>query len=499
MKKIGNNIIMALICTALIIITVGCANSKEVADEGETRSIIWNSETASTKHNMREEETTTRDHVQGPTASVEPNDDVIEITTEKPNKPTTTKPQATTKPQQTEETTTTGEQVTDESETTSVDDEGVTGEEETTVDPEEGTDENESESGVENETTGSEEGTDEPNEDKDPFYMTKVQFDVYEMTYTTITTYIQNNPGNIEWISADDTVAQVIGGELVAIGAGETIITGTSGETSVEISINVAGDDYSGEEGETSARSFLFSDRLYLFTNSSVALPEKVMEKLELLLDEIEAVTGYSYTDISENVEYSSSRKKLIIKLLDLDYGDVYASTEEVQININNVDLSQYGANILAHELIHVIQYRNSVEVGNALTEGYAEYLQDKVCSQLEYETGYDVLREQLSQIGAIDDITEENIENKLMYTEDTSALSYLFVRYITTEYGEEKLKNLVDAITLEAVEIYEDVMAGESSLFSQEEIMTIIKKNTSEDVISKFYEYYNMMMQEQQ
>ena len=163
------------------------------------------------------------------------------------------------------------------------------------------------------------------------------------------------------------------------------------------------------------------------------------------------------------------------------------------------MDLSQYGANILVHELIHVIQYRNSVEVGNALTEGYAEYLQDKVCSQLEYETGYDVLREQLSQIGAIGDITEENIENKLMYTEDTSALSYLFVRYITTEYGEEKLKNLVDAITLEAVEIYEDVMAGESSLFSQEEIMTIIKKNTSEDVISKFYEYYNMMMQEQQ
>ena len=88
-----------------------------------------------------------------------------------------------------------------------------------------------------------------------------------------------------------------------------------------------------------------------------------------------------------------------------------------------------------------------------------------------------------------MDELTVDNIVDKLLYPENNT-LSYYFVRYIAENYGNDKIKKLADAITIKAVELYESVLAGQASLFTEEEILHIIEENTSLEIMDDFYDY---------
>lgn len=71
------------------------------------------------------------------------------------------------------------------------------------------------------------------------FSMTSKNFSVSEWDVMSLDSYIKGNPGTIRWTSADPSIAQVINNELVGIYAGTTKISGTCGNTTVQITVTV--------------------------------------------------------------------------------------------------------------------------------------------------------------------------------------------------------------------------------------------------------------------
>ncbi len=451
--------ICALTVLAMYVLT-GCASRGSKHNDISYNEHPSDSYIETSRDQFSEDETTSKSDIEGPTASVIPNEGITEEPTASTGENTANQ---NTSKDNTEKVTATSKETTSEtsSETTDNTEESTSQTEETTT----------------------------PSEDLEPFYMSKTSFSMSEMTYTGLQYYIQNNPGDIVWVSEDASVAQIVNDELIGINVGNTTITGTSGDVTATITVQV--ETMYEETEEDTLHVFGASEHIYLWMDDAEATTEESMAQLMTSLEEIvlkvEAVTGYSFTDTSEQVEFSESRKRIVIQALNTD--EVYVSTDELVINVENLDLEQYGAYNLASGLIQMVQLRNTVDIGAALTGGYYQYLQGKVCEQLPYEVVYDARNEHLTTVMAMDDLTLENIEERLLYP-DNNSLSYFLAEYIAVTYGDEKLKELADAITGKAVELHESVSAGQASLFTEEEILTIIEQNTSENLIGELYEY---------
>ena len=456
------NIAIAFLVPVLII--SACMSKGQVSKDKETSHTKGNESVESSREEFWEDETTTKIVEEGPTASVLPND----ATTQPP----TSTNSNTSKPTQT----TTKDNTTETSSTTI---KPIETEENTTID----------------ETTTEEITTDTPSIEES-FYMAKTEFTLTDMSYISLKQYIKNNEGNIQWVSDDSTVAQIVGDELIGINIGTTTLTGISGEDSVTITVKV--EPIYEYEGEKPTYTFISSERIYLFIESvdmESGYEETLIEQLEKILDEIEKITGYSYTQISDNVEFNDDRNKIVIQAIATDVA--YVSTDELVIDVSAMDFKQKGIYPVVSELLSMVLLRNSVDVGAAMYEGYREFLQSDICAAFEYDILYDASNIHMEQLKDMEEITPDNIVDKLLYPEN-STLSYYFVRYITENYGIEKIKVLADTITIKAVEIYESVLAGQASLFTEEEILQIIKENTSLEIIDDFYEYIMEIKEEE-
>lgn len=454
LSKIVRIVNMGVAFLVLVFFMSACVSKGKVDKDRATSDTRDKVEVESSREQFIEDETTTKVLEEGPTASVLPND-------------ATTQPPTSTK-ENTKPTQTTNKTNTTEKQTTTA----IHTEDKTTIE----------------ETTTEEETTTQTPPTVESFYMTKTEFDITDMSYMSLGFYIKNNPGNIEWVSKDSTVAQIIDDELIGINTGTTTITGTVGENSVTISVNVE-PLYEYEE-ERPQYIFMSSERIYLFMESvdvESEYKESLMTDLEKILDEIEKVTGYSYTKISDNVEHDDTRTKIVIQAIGTD--EVYVSTDELVIDVASMDFEQNGIYNIVSELLGMVLLRNSVDVGAAINEGYKEYQQSQVCHIFEYDVIYDASNIHQEQLKVMDELTVDNIVDKLLYPENNT-LSYYFVRYIAENYGNDKIKKLADAITIKAVELYESVLAGQASLFTEEEILHIIEENTSLEIMDDFYDY---------
>ena len=351
LSKIVRIVNMGVAFLVLVFFMSACVSKGKVDKDRATSDTRDKVEVESSREQFIEDETTTKVLEEGPTASVLPND-------------ATTQPPTSTK-ENTKPTQTTNKTNTTEKQTTTV----IHTEDKTTIE----------------ETTTEEETTTQTPPTVEPFYMTKTEFDITDMSYMSLGFYIKNNPGNIEWVSKDSTVAQIIDDELIGINTGTTTITGTVGENSVTISVNVE-PLYEYEE-ERPQYIFMSSERIYLFMESvdvESEYKESLMTDLEKILDEIEKVTGYSYTKISDNVEHDDTRTKIVIQAIGTD--EVYVSTDELVIDVASMDFEQNGIYNIVSELLGMVLLRNSVDVGAAINEGYKEYQQAQVCHIVEYD-----------------------------------------------------------------------------------------------------------------
>ena len=410
------------------------------------------------------------------------------------------------------------------------------------------------------------------------FYMTQSDFNIEEWQVINIESFIKGTYGDINWISEDPSIAQVIGNELVAIYAGKTKISGTCGETTVHINVTVehgymssdvvlnshvvtlypdetfqlianernvsytsedssiakVSDDgvvtgvnpgnttitatYDGKEcvckvtvaendGSyvtvdldtkytiTKERVLLATDRTFIILDAGVVIEDNLLKNIEILLDKIETRTGYSFTNTNDKIDNYCRRIVIAVNA----EGAAYSCDTGVVVAPYDITLEECGANVLTHELLHLVQHKNSVSCGNSITEGYAGYFGMEVYQNLPFcESYYDEeYNNWLNFEYAFQDITltEDNIEQYLVNPPDEHPISYFFVKYLVETYGENKLKEIQSAITDEFMSRFGYAnAAGVHEEFSEEDMFEIVKSKTSSKVAKDFLAYFNKL-----
>ena len=414
----------------------------------------------------------------------------------------------------------------------------------------------------------------------DEFYMTMTDFNIPEWQLVNLDSLIEGNYGDIHWVSEDPSIAQVVGNELVAIYAGSTKISGTSGETTIHINVNVergsrsydvalnsemitlypnetfqliaternvsysiadssiatvsadgvvtgvkpgkttvtatfdgmecvckvivAEDDGSYVKVDcdtkytiTKERVLLATDRTFIVLDAGVVIEDNLLENIEILLDKIETRTGYSFVGTNENIFNYNDCNRILIGVS----ADTMAHANDIGVMVSPYDitLEKCGANILTHELMHLVVNKNSVECGETIAEGYAEYFGIAVYENLPFCENY-YNEEYNSLINfeiAFDGITltEDNIEYYLINSPDEHPSSYFFVKYLVETYGEGKLKEIQSAITDEFKSRFGYAnSSGVHADFSGEDMFAIVKSKTSSNVAKDFLQYFNKL-----
>lgn len=414
----------------------------------------------------------------------------------------------------------------------------------------------------------------------DKFYMTMTDFNIPEWQLVNLDNLIEGDYGDIHWVSEDPSIAQVVGNELVAIYAGSTKISGTSGDTTIHINVNVergmksfdvalnsqmitlypnetfqliaternvsyssadssiakvSADgvvtgvnpgnttvtvNYDGKECVckvivaedddryvkvdsdtkytiTKERVLLATDRTFIVLDAGVVIEDNLLENIEILLDKIETRTGYSFVGTNENIFNYNDCNRILIGVS----ADTMAHANDIGVMVSPYDitLEKCGANILTHELMHLVVNKNSVECGETIAEGYAEYFGIAVYENLPFCENY--YNEEFNSLInfeiAFDGITltEDNIEYYLINSPDEHPSSYFFVKYLVETYGEGKLKEIQSAITDEFKSRFGYAnSSGVHADFSGEDMFAIVKSKTSSNVSKDFLQYFNKL-----
>ena len=306
-------------------------------------------------------------------------------------------------------------------------------------------------------------------------------------------TYTSANP-DIAKVSAD--------GVVTGVKAGKTTVTASYNGKQCVCKVTVAENNGSYMNSTldtkytiTKERVLLATDRTFIVLDAGVVIEDKLLENIEILLDKIEKVTGYSFTNTNNKLSSYSTTDRIVIAVS--AYGSAYAHTNGVVIAPYDITLEECGAHVLAHELIHVVQHRNTVYCGSALTEGYAEYFGMDVYNNLSFcRNTYDENYNSWSNFNmAFRDITltADNIEYYLMHSPDSHPTSYFFVSYLVKTYGEGIIKELQTAITDEFIKRFGTANGGGiKEDFTEEDIFAIIKSKTSANVAKDFLTYFN-------
>ncbi|MBQ6815032.1 MAG: Ig-like domain-containing protein [Lachnospiraceae bacterium] len=410
------------------------------------------------------------------------------------------------------------------------------------------------------------------------FSVSSVAFSLQEWTAMDISGYIKGNPGTIRWKSEDPSIAQIIDNEIVGIYAGTTKISGTCGNTTVQIEVTVTtgyrssdvrlnsqivtlypnesyqliaserGTKYNSNDtgiatvsadgvvtgvkpGNTTItatyngkqcvckvtvaandgtymtstldtkytitkeRVLLATDRTFIVLDAGVVIEDNLLKNIETTLDKIEEVTGYSFTNTNDKLTTFGLTDRIVIGVSAA--GDAYAHTNGVMLAPYDITIEECGAHVLVHELLHTVQHRNTVCCGNAMTEGFAEYIGMKIYTNLPFcrntfDENYNSWINMKVSFGDIT-LTADNMEYYLLHSPDIHPTSYFFVSYLAKTYGEDKIYKIQKAITEEFIKRFGSANGGGiRQEFTEEDIFAVIKSMTSVNVAKDFFAYFS-------
>lgn len=310
---------------------------------------------------------------------------------------------------------------------------------------------------------------------------------------------------DVSYTSADSGIAKVSDdGVVTGVNPGNTTITAIHNGKQCVCKVIVSENDGSYVTVDidtkytiTKERVLLATDRTFLILDAGVVIEDNLLKNVEILLDKIETRTGYSFTDTNDQIDSYGKCKRIVIAVG--AEGAAYASDIGVMVAPYDITLEKCGANILTHELLHLVQHKNSVSCGKSITEGYAEYFGMEVYQNLPFcKNYYDEEYNSWTNFEyAFQDITltADNIEEYLINPPDDHPISYFFVKYLVETYGENKLKEIQIAITDEFKSRFGYAnSAGIHEDFSEADMFAIVKSKTSANVAKDFLVYFSKL-----
>lgn len=347
--------------------------------------------------------------------------------------------------------------------------------------------------------SGEEETEEEEEKQAPPFLLDKTYYE-YEQLIQLTPVEIYNDPGNIVWTSEDLDVAQVVKGRLLCLKEGQTTISADTENAHREIKVKVTPSIiFSSPLESVTVRE---QDKYILVVDNDVAVPDGFEDKISELMALVEKRTGLSYVYNDKEEEFYLVDPEMITVVISdkistsfADSNSVFLKSEHLMIDEENGNSEEKIYAVILEELLHCVQLRHSVDLGNALREGYA------------IVNAYRIVEEDLGYSGALDKYVAEQIEYlkwfdrlsaqnvyKLLIDEpvDIHPYSFFFVKYLYEAYGDSVLDQLIQATNAAFYEIKPEYYGGGSSgELTSEDFLNILTSETSETVLS---DYVNWM-----
>lgn len=311
---------------------------------------------------------------------------------------------------------------------------------------------------------------------------------------------ITNDPGNIVWTSEDPNVAQVVNGRLLYLAEGETVISADTEDVHKEIKVKVNS-------------SILFSsplesvtvkehDKYILVVDNDVTVPDGFEDKFSEFMTLVEKRTGFSYVHSDKKGSFYLSDPEMIFVVISDKISTSFASSDYVFLKSehlipdeeNGISEEKIYAVIL-EELLHCVQHRHSVYLGNALCEGYAIVNAYRIVEEdLGYSGALDrYITEQVEYLEWFDRLSTKNVYKMLIDEPvDVHPYSFFFVKYLYEAYGNSIMDQLIQSTNAAFYEISPEYYGGGSSaVLTSEDFLNVIISETSETVLS---DYVNWM-----
>jgi len=190
----------------------------------------------------------------------------------------------------------------------------------------------------------------------------------------------------------------------------------------------------------------------------------------------------------------NSDHEKINLYVVTLGNSIQWAIDNSAILEPEDFDYEATSYQTLYHELTHVAHMRNGVSLGGTLSEGYAVYIayeaqkanEMPVWSAIQYFGTNDLFDDSIISGG----------EAAFCHMYDDNNWDYQygfrFVTFLFEEYGDSAFDNILQSATSQKYSDAYSPNSPEEKAADNEELISIIKENTSEDVFVRFTEWYN-------
>lgn len=255
---------------------------------------------------------------------------------------------------------------------------------------------------------------------------------------------------------------------------------------------------------------FAEGEDVVLYFQKGVTIKGDMLEITEKVMDDLCQTTGltfdkkyspdfYSdcfdlYFEPGTFADVNQDADKINILIVDLSGEYIqWASENNAILEAADYNYDETFHQTIYHELSHVIQARNGVGLGGMMNEGYASYIADKAMRaqnmpawntvQYYFPASYDDSVIALGETGFSHSFDEK--DNNYQY-------GIRFVTFLNDVYGEDSfIRILNEATALGFDEGYYPDDQENSLREDTEQLKTIIKSQTSEDVFDRFAGWY--------
>lgn len=256
-------------------------------------------------------------------------------------------------------------------------------------------------------------------------------------------------------------------------------------------------------------------DKFILNVDPGIYISDEFVDTINFLMDTVEEETGLSFNPT--NSPLSAVKIKFGKVKIDVFYSTMTAHGITIQsggaqgISILAEDAAvgdlsgSYSA--IVHELLHTIQMRNYGQLGQIITEGFAESYTGSIEPKLKEKFGDRVTSDErsneilgISSYGqgyfglegeGLSWLTADNVEQYFFLEPAHTGheTGYWIVEYIRSQYGEKKFTKLMKALAKEYKSYAKDKKRI-SDLLPNKNELNVIKSTLSKDFVKKFYKW---------
>ncbi len=250
-------------------------------------------------------------------------------------------------------------------------------------------------------------------------------------------------------------------------------------------------------------------DKVILFIQKGETVKGDVLEVTETIMEDLCEATGFTFDKHYQPAsamecrdmyfepgifsEINKEAEKINILIVELEDALEWASDHNAILDESNYDYELTCYQTIYHELVHVIQSRNGVNLGRTLDEGFATYMADKAqraknmpawnAAQYYFPVSFD---DSLIMGG------EEAFQHMFDDKDTNYQYGFRFVTFLFDTYGDDIFAKILAEAAAQNFEDSYDLNNEEASKKEDtKQLITIIKSQTSDDVFERFGEWY--------